>query len=150
MFRYFSAGDIYDLHDQVRGGLLKSTYGKHKELYISLFSPTMFGSIYFDPPYVAAQAVEKCSAVNLRFVSSSSCRRAGKSQKICMYRTGFPGLDLYVSTLVPPTQQYLKGRLGGPDDRTSYLSDKECHRGVTRFRSSSHEELKFCHPKHEA
>ena len=33
-----------------RGLVLNRTYGTHKELYVSLFLPTIFGPIYYGPP----------------------------------------------------------------------------------------------------
>ena len=35
---------------QLRRGVLNRTYGKHKNLYISLFLVTIFGPIYYGPP----------------------------------------------------------------------------------------------------
>ena len=34
----------------LRGTILNRTYGTHKNLYISLFLLSMFGSIYYGPP----------------------------------------------------------------------------------------------------
>ena len=35
----------------LRGTLVNRTYGGHKNLYIHLFLPTIFGHIYYRPPY---------------------------------------------------------------------------------------------------
>ena len=34
----------------LRGGVVNRTYGRHKNLYIHLFLPSMFGPIYYGPP----------------------------------------------------------------------------------------------------
>ena len=34
----------------LRGTIVNRTYGTHKNLYIHLFSPTIFGPIYYGPP----------------------------------------------------------------------------------------------------
>ena len=37
--------------NQIRGTIENRTYGTHKNLYISLFLRTIFGPVYYDPPY---------------------------------------------------------------------------------------------------
>ena len=34
----------------LRGTIVNRTYGTHKNLYIYLFSLTIFGPVYYDPP----------------------------------------------------------------------------------------------------
>ena len=44
---YFATSE-YEL--LLRGTLVNTTYGGHKNLYIHLFLPTIFGPIYYRPP----------------------------------------------------------------------------------------------------
>ena len=47
----------------LRGTILNRTYGEHKNLYVSLFVPTMFGPIYYGPPRYILY-VYSCSGVS--------------------------------------------------------------------------------------